>query len=993
MSGTTISASTSVVLVDTAGGNSPYIVYFPYISSLGRIITVRDNDGFASSSNQIVISTVSGGKFPDNQSTIFINQPYGYISFSVQQNGLYSILNTFAFPTGSESAYVYNVNTNLIGIKDTITNNIYNINASNNNLYFNTRIVGDVTTILLDSELSNIRYNFSNDVNTAISYRQYLAIGSNAENIPLGSIKFSQNGNLWYNSMNGTAGFSNGGRALAINKEGFYVACGNNNNGVGTSNLGFLQWSEDGITWNNSIAPSPNLSVATQRSNVYFNNFIWHAVGSGTDSNTILWSSTGKVWNSSIILPNVNTPGNTYYDASYTTTGYSGLTYGKNLWLVCGSTNRTANSLLYSIDGSNWIPNISLPIYGNSSVYDVVYTGISFIALINNSSGSGNILASSTGSNNWSVVSEPFNNESGYLAANNNITLAITPTYKKYSTNGGYTWSNITNFPNNTTSRPHYDGSIWWVGLASSIYTSITGSNNWELNATTLFSDGRINDFISFNEYPSANTRLNSTISGIGRNIQISSFNTDIISTGSFTIKNIRNATSDSLNILSYNSNAFVNIENLVTSTLQTSVFSPSYIDTENINASILSVSNNLNASTIYISTASIDYGLISELYVSSLYSSDIIMASTLYSMVSIVSSIYISDNLNASTIYISTASIDNGLISELYVSSLYSSDIIMANNTNTNTLTVSEDTILNIAYINSVSTLNTIASTIQLINDDGNLTNLYAQNNKIYFEDIDLTTQGINPTFFKYILQDTSIGPTVDSGSMSVDNDDLSSVATINLSISDANNIIVQGLFINTGIYSILHIINPTSNTDHMYRIDKIINKNSYFTFVLTLLYGNNEELIIDKNYNIFINNIGIPLPPSAPTNIVSVKAKLAGSGFNFTGASVSIPTDIGSYVGSSSSGGTSFYINLSARYSKYNIPAVVGSIAYYTGNGYNIVNVKFGSISSANGATISISESIKTLTVSGLTINNFLGIQAAGAFYSLILTMQFLS
>jgi hypothetical protein len=299
----------------------------------------------------------------------------------------------------------------------------------------------------------------------------------------------------------------------------------------------------------------------------------------------------------------------------------------------------------------------------------------------------------------------------------------------------------------------------------------------------------------------------------------------------------------------------------------------------------------------------------------------------------------------------------------------------------------------LNIAHINTVSTLNTITSTIQLINDDGNLTNLYAQNNKIFFEEIDLTTQGVNPTFFKYILHDTNLGPTTDPGSMSVDNIDLTSVTSINLSISDANNIIVQGFYINIGIYSILHIINPTSNTDHTYRINKIINKNSYFTFTLTLLSGNNQDLIIDKNYNIFINNIGIPLPPSPPSNIVSVKAKLAGSGFNFTGASVSIPANIGTYVGSSSSGGTSFYINLSGSYSKFNVPAVVGSIVYYTGSGYNVVNVKFGSISSANGATITISDNVKILTVSGLTLNNFLGIQAAGSFYSLMITMQFLS
>ena len=54
MAGTTITASTSVVLVDTSVGTPPYIVYFPYISTVGRIITVRDNNGYASTGNSIV---------------------------------------------------------------------------------------------------------------------------------------------------------------------------------------------------------------------------------------------------------------------------------------------------------------------------------------------------------------------------------------------------------------------------------------------------------------------------------------------------------------------------------------------------------------------------------------------------------------------------------------------------------------------------------------------------------------------------------------------------------------------------------------------------------------------------------------------------------------------------------------------------------------------------------------------------------------------------
>ncbi len=102
-------ASTSVVLVPTATSNAPFFIYLNNVSTTGRIVTVRDNDGYASISNQIVIAPRNGAYFTDGTSSITINQPYGYVTLNTAVNGGYGVLNTFGFPAGSAAAFVSNV--------------------------------------------------------------------------------------------------------------------------------------------------------------------------------------------------------------------------------------------------------------------------------------------------------------------------------------------------------------------------------------------------------------------------------------------------------------------------------------------------------------------------------------------------------------------------------------------------------------------------------------------------------------------------------------------------------------------------------------------------------------------------------------------------------------------------------------------------------------------------------------------------------------------
>ena len=117
---TTVTASTSLILVTTSNGTGPYTVKFPNISTTGRIITVRDNDGFASTNNAIVLQAISGATFQGISGTLSINQPFGFITLNSQANGVYGVLNTFAFPAGSATASVSNITTTNLATQSTI---------------------------------------------------------------------------------------------------------------------------------------------------------------------------------------------------------------------------------------------------------------------------------------------------------------------------------------------------------------------------------------------------------------------------------------------------------------------------------------------------------------------------------------------------------------------------------------------------------------------------------------------------------------------------------------------------------------------------------------------------------------------------------------------------------------------------------------------------------------------------------------------------------
>jgi hypothetical protein len=137
----TVTPNTNIVLVNTASGDQT-TVNLPPVTP-GQLITIRDNVGAASSSNQITITTTGGSVFstgtvlPDGNSNIKISQPFGAVTVGYSGGYKWNILNTFAFENPA-FAKVDAVTVSSITFRDSIGNGSnYLLNVNNNILYRN----------------------------------------------------------------------------------------------------------------------------------------------------------------------------------------------------------------------------------------------------------------------------------------------------------------------------------------------------------------------------------------------------------------------------------------------------------------------------------------------------------------------------------------------------------------------------------------------------------------------------------------------------------------------------------------------------------------------------------------------------------------------------------------------------------------------------------------------------------------------------------------
>jgi hypothetical protein len=522
----TVSVSTSVVLVPTSSNYTrPYVVSLPNISTVGRLITIRDNDGLASLSNSILISTQSGVSFADGTTSISINQPYGFITLNSQGNTLgvsgnivptytYTLLNTFAFPATQSAASINTVTANTLQLVNRATQNIDIIYSSNTQLYLNNTTVGQITDLNLTSTvtgLGSIGYLSSlNTIGTFDPIWVSVGRGPNYNTSTAGSIRYSYDRLNWSSSTSGFLGECQG----VIYGNGIFVAVGQNAPSGG-SNTGFMQWSLDGINWNYSSGPS--LGNNQYRTGCLYANGLFHAIGSSSANTSgtqqskycILWSQDGKSWN----------PATSNFTNVINTPVARGIAYGNGVW-VCtldtttnGATNQTA---LWSSDGSNWNPANTV-CWTGSNVSDVSFDGTKFICLPNFGTGGKNIAVSTDGKNwsNTNITGSILNNTQSRITSIPNLysppsappgspVVASILTCGNGSTVGnqvfysidGFNWAKTTSFSNIYTiflGKPYYDGQFWWMGFDNSntvqqkvVYSS-DGINWTSSNLTGLF--------------------------------------------------------------------------------------------------------------------------------------------------------------------------------------------------------------------------------------------------------------------------------------------------------------------------------------------------------------------------------------------------------------------------------------------------------------------------------------------------------------------------
>lgn len=484
---TTVTRSTSVVLVQTATSGGNTIVTFPNISTNGRLITVRDNDGYASTGNAIILSTTAGATFQGISGTLAINQPFGFITLNSQANGAYSIVNSFAFPSGSATANVSNLITQNIFVGSTIqivdrgTSQTNTIFASSSILYINNSSIGSGTDLISTVDgLGSAGYLSSIPLQFPIP-PVWVAVGRCNASSNTSSMQYSLDGATWCNTRGPQQGFLYEGRSIAYYND-LWVAVGDNSYTGFQSNLGYNQWSVDGSNWQYSYGPL--LGNSDTRYAVHYANGLWHSVGR-TGGNggprTILWSTNGKNWN-----PSQGTP----FNNSPFAEGYAfGVTFGNGVWVVAGAAGNTPSSnLVWSSDGSNWNPATNVA-WSSLDIRDVEYDGSKFIALPKNgSNASASNICISTDGKNWTsagITGGNLNNNQQFVAGNGNQWLIISTqpgSNLLQSLDGGFTWQNNANITNCNVimGKPYWDGSKWFIGIQTgqpqnNIYYSTDG--------------------------------------------------------------------------------------------------------------------------------------------------------------------------------------------------------------------------------------------------------------------------------------------------------------------------------------------------------------------------------------------------------------------------------------------------------------------------------------------------------------------------------------
>ena len=148
----TVTASTSIVLVNSIVAPNT-VVLLSSIQYPGHIIGVRDTTGSSQIAQYpVIISTMRGLKFYDGTSSILINQPNGYLSFSSRDAFTWQLLNSVGFLTTLSTGFVQSLTAQRVFATTLSTPDAYissmtvaNVNISKSfEVLGNTDIEGDI---------------------------------------------------------------------------------------------------------------------------------------------------------------------------------------------------------------------------------------------------------------------------------------------------------------------------------------------------------------------------------------------------------------------------------------------------------------------------------------------------------------------------------------------------------------------------------------------------------------------------------------------------------------------------------------------------------------------------------------------------------------------------------------------------------------------------------------------------------------------------------
>jgi hypothetical protein len=372
--------STSLLLVESAPNTGPYLVYLPNLSTTNALLTIRDTNGYVSSSNPIQFSTLSGASLGVS-SSYNITSPYGFVTFHCDSNGLYVPTNMFGTPVSSATIEVTTIQSGTVNLRDGL--NYDPLFTSNAGLYLSTTAIGQVNasnltstvtglgtfgyvssyaiygsndsgfvltstvqglssslstgyTTVTSATISSIS-QFSDFSPTQIGNYPYIAVGSYGGN-PLLTIQYSLDQRNWRPAVSGGfVGF--GGNTVAYNNAGLWVALG-----YGSSQNSCIQYSVDGSNWTAANSggfiggfPGGGLGVA-------YGDGLWVAVGAGTNpSRSIQTSTDGSNWSPCL---SGGFPQSTGYDVAY----------ANGRWVAVGYGNPENNAIQTSSNGYVWTP-------------------------------------------------------------------------------------------------------------------------------------------------------------------------------------------------------------------------------------------------------------------------------------------------------------------------------------------------------------------------------------------------------------------------------------------------------------------------------------------------------------------------------------------------------------------------------------------------------------------------------------------------------------